>query len=307
MNTGPSEKIVISASRRTDIPAFYMDDFMAQIRRGWFEVVNPYNRKISRVPALPEHVHTIVFWSKDFSRFIDKGYGNVLTGMGYHLFFHFTVNSESRVLEPGVPPLADRLAQMETLCRAFGPRCVTWRFDPICFYTENGSEAVTDTLSDFPAIAAQAARLGICRCTTSFMDHYQKIRKRIRSMPGFSFIDPALTEKVDLILKMERHLKSLGIDLLLCCEKDVLGALPASSGVRRSACISNDLFMEIFGGRLSLKRDTGQRIKHGCGCMTAVDVGSYHLQPCRHNCLFCYANPSLRGDCRSNGKKERNL
>lgn len=294
---GSTEKIVISASRRTDIPAFFMDDFMRQIHRGWFDVVNPYNRRASRVSALPESVHTIVFWSKDFSRFIDKGYGDVLTGMGYHLFFHFTVNSEQRLLEPGIPKLSDRLAQMDALCANFGAGCVNWRFDPICFYTQNPSGGMKNNLNDFPAIAAQAGRLGIGRCTTSFLDLYPKIEKRIRSMPGFSFIDPSPAEKTDLITRMAKHLNNLGIDLFLCCEKDVFEALPASSGVGQSACIANDDLMKMFGGRLSLKKASGQRLKNGCGCMVSVDVGSYHLQPCRHNCLFCYANPSVQGIC----------
>ena len=224
--------------------------------------------------------------------------------MGYHLYFHFTVNSESRLLEPGVPPLSDRLDQMEMLCRDFGPQSVNWRFDPICFYTKTPSGDTAHNLGDFPAIAARAGRLGIPRCTTSFMDHYPKIQKRIRPIPAFSFIDPPLPEKIDRVLKMERHLKEQGIDLLLCCEKDVLAALPYSSGIRRSACIPNDLLMEIFGGRLSRKRDAGQRVQDGCGCMTSVDVGSYHHQPCRHNCLFCYANPVLKSVCQSNVEKE---
>jgi hypothetical protein len=74
----------------------------------------------------------------------------------------------------------------------------------------------------------------------------------------------------------------------------VLNALPSGSNIRKSSCIPNDLFVKIFGGDLSFKRDTGQRSLKGCGCMISVDIGSYHLHPCYHNCLFCYANPSPR-------------
>ena len=80
-------KIVISASRRTDIPAFYMDWFMQQIEQGCFEVINPYNRKATVVTATPDNVHTIVFWSKNFGPFIEGGYGQMLAAMGYNLFF----------------------------------------------------------------------------------------------------------------------------------------------------------------------------------------------------------------------------
>ncbi|MFO7965252.1 MAG: DUF1848 family protein [Desulfobacterales bacterium] len=286
-----AEQTVISASRRTDIPAFYMDDFMAQIRRGWFERVNPYNRKTSRISAMPEHVHTIVFMSKDFSRFLHGSYPDELIGMGYHLYFHFTVNSECRVLEPGVPPLADRLAQLEVLCGTFGAQCVTWRFDPVCFFSENGA-GVSDNMNDFSTIAAKAGQLGIRRCIAGFMNDYPKIQRRTRSMPAFSFVFPSCDEKRDRVLAMKRLLEKHDIDLLLCCEKELLETLPPASGIRPGACISNDLFMELFGGRPSLKRDMGQRVKHGCGCMKSVDVGCYHRHPCRHNCLYCYANPA---------------
>jgi hypothetical protein len=82
--------------------------------------------------------------------------------------------------------------------------------------------------------------------------------------------------------------------LKLCCEKDVLAALPAETSVTQSACIPSELLVEFFGGNLDLKKDTGQRIQEGCGCNVSVDIGSYQLHPCYHNCLFCYANPTSR-------------
>ena len=88
-----SDQIVISASRRTDIPAFYMDWFMEQIKKEVFEVTNPYNRRKSIVPATPDKVHTIVFWSKNFAPFIKGRFGQTLLRMGYNLFFNFTINS----------------------------------------------------------------------------------------------------------------------------------------------------------------------------------------------------------------------
>jgi hypothetical protein len=124
------------------------------------------------------------------------------------------------------------------------------------------------------------------------MDHYTKIKKRVKSMPGFSFIDPILSEKTGILLKLEKELSGKNVDLYACCEKEVLNALPSGSNVRKGSCIPNDLFVKIFGGDLSFKRDTGQRSSKGCGCMISVDIGSYHLHPCYHSCLFCYANPT---------------
>jgi len=286
-----SNQIVISASRRTDIPAFYMDWFMEHITKGVFEVTNPYNRRKFMVPATPDKIHTIVFWSKNFAPFIKGKFGDTLMSMGYNLFFNFTINSTNSILEPRVPSLKQRLDQLKTLCEDLDPRTVNWRFDPICFYKFE-ERAKGDTLHDFSRIADWASQCGITRCITSFMDYYAKIKRRIRSIPKFSFIDPTLREKTEILLKMEKRLSEKKIDLYTCCEEEVLNALPSGSNIKKSSCIPNDLFVEIFGGDLSCKRDAGQRSAKGCGCKISVDIGSYHLNPCYHNCLFCYANPT---------------
>jgi len=288
---GTMEKIILSASRRTDIPAFYMPWFMAGIEQGQFEVVNPYNQKISNVPAGVDQVHTLVFWSKDFGPFMEGGYGEDLIARGYHLFFNFTVNTADRLLEPRVPDLASRLEQLAALCRRFGPRVINWRFDPLCFYN-TAQSGRADNLGDFELIAAVAGSLGVERCVTSFMDDYAKIRKRTAAMPGFGFVAPPLEEKVSTCLMMARKLEAYNIRLQTCCEKEVLALLPAGSGIEKGRCISADLLMELFGGRISQKRDSGQRVAAGCGCHVSRDIGSYAWHPCHHNCLFCYANPS---------------
>ncbi len=289
----PPKQIIISASRRTDIPAFYMDWFMQGIHDGFFDVTNPFNHHVSRVHATPENVHTIVFWSKDFRRFLKHGYGEKLQAMGYHLFFNFTVNSESAWLEPNIPPLKARFTTLCGLCERFGPECINWRFDPLCFFRLPNGEDV-DNLSDFQQISEYMGKLGIRRCITSFMDHYPKIKKRILAIPGFAFHDPPLEKKVAVLKWMEALLEPHGIALFTCCEKDVLAALPSDSGIRASECISGRLLMDLFGGNISLRKDSGQRVKQGCGCNISSDIGSYHRQPCRHNCLFCYANPSSK-------------
>lgn len=285
------KKIVISASRRTDIPAFYMPWFMAQIEKGHFEVVNPFNHKTFNVPATPEKVHTIVFWSKNFGPFIKENYGQRLQNKGYHLFFNFTINSDVPLLEPHVPALTDRLAQLEFLCRHFSPAAINWRFDPICFF-EIRNYGIRNNLQDFGQIADSAADQGIARCITSFMDDYPKIKRRISSIPNFRFVDPPLGEKKEIILSMEAALAAKKIRLYTCCEKELLKALPNDCGVLQSSCIPNDLLDKLYGGNLSLKRDTGQRVSAGCGCKVSADIGSYRQHPCYHNCLFCYANPT---------------
>ena len=111
-------------------------------------------------------------------------------------------------------------------------------------------------------------------------------------MPEFAFIDPPLEAKRDILLDMDKTLTAKHINLYICCEKEVLEILPGGTGIKKSACVPNHLLVELFGGNLSLKKDTGQRINAGCGCMVSADIGSYQQHPCYHNCLFCYANPA---------------
>jgi hypothetical protein len=284
-------KIVISASRRTDIPAFYMDWFMGRIEAGFFELSNPYNGRKTLIPSTPDHVHTIVFWSKDFGRFISGDYGNRLVQMGYHLFFNFTINPESALLEPNIPPLEHRLRQAAMLCKNYGPATVQWRFDPVCFYAI-ADGPIKNNIDDFSLIAHHLSTLGIKRCVTSFLDHYPKIGKRSSHIPGFAFIEPSMDEKIKCLTKMQSVIASNRMQLFTCCEKEVIDSLPHDSGIASSSCIPNRLLGELFGGTLSFKKDYGQRVRKGCGCLESKDIGLYNRQPCFHNCLFCYANPA---------------
>jgi hypothetical protein len=286
-----TDSIVISASRRCDIPAFFMPWFMECVVRGEFEVTNPYSRRVTRIPASAPPVHTIVFWSKNFGPFLEAGCGERLRQMGYHLYFQFTLNSEDPLLEPNLPPLSRRLEQLCRLCERFSPQAVNWRLDPICRYRPKGAD-IRDNLGDAPAIAQAAAAAGIRLCTTSFMDPYAKIAKRTARLPGFTFVPPTRPQRTQILLDLERLLSAQGIRLVTCCENETLAGLPAYSQITAGACIPSDLLMGLYGGRLSLRRDAGQRLAAGCGCRVSVDVGSYDRQRCAHGCLYCYANPA---------------
>lgn len=289
-------KQVLSISRRTDIPAFYMPWFMARVSRGFVEVVNPFNRRTRQVPVSPERVHTMVFWSKNFGPFLKGRCGEKLREMGYHLLFNFTINSSAPSLEPGVPNLDQRLMQLQELCRRFGAASVQWRFDPICHFTEPAGTAASNR-GDFEAIAAAAGACGIETCITSFMDHYRKIARRTGSR--LTFMEPAMDEKMDIVREMELALTQRNIQLALCCEPAVLRQLPAETTIGAGACISGRRIMAVHGGKVSVGRDGGQRTASGCKCTRSVDVGSYELHPCHHNCLYCYANPACdRKSCR---------
>ena len=267
-----------------------MSWFMASLRKGCFEVVNPYNHKKSLIAATPDQVHSIVFWSKNFGPFLQHGYGRALERIGYRLFFNFCINSPHPLLEPNLSPLEDRLQQLAQLSRDHGPETIQWRFDPICFYSTSSGRRRTN-LSHFDAIARTAAQAGISTCITSFLDIYAKVQRRVAKHASIKWVDPPMAEKVNLINKMAADLATMGVDLQLCCEKALLEALPENSPVRGAACIPSHRLVQLYGPGIRLTRDKGQRILQGCNCRVSRDIGSYAWHPCRHNCLYCYANP----------------
>ena len=293
---------IISASRRTDIPAFYMEWFMDRVHKGYFEVTNPYNKVSKKIDASPSRVHTIVFWSKNYEPFLESGAMNELKQMGYNLFFHFSINSETPLLEPEIPSLAKRLAQLEKLCENNDPGAISWRFDPVCYFKTSSGGIVNNNLSDFSIIAKKASEFGIKRCITSFADNYRKIKRRIQRLNNNGvdapqLIDISHAKKRKIIIRMADLLNKNNIELFLCSEKELFYEICAEDrdlyNIKESACISGPLFEELFGGRPLSKRDYGQRTKQGCRCTQSVDIGSYEAHPCYHNCLFCYANPAI--------------
>jgi hypothetical protein len=285
-------KLVLSASRRTDIPAFYLPWFMSGIRNGAFKVINPYTRMAYQVPASPDRVHTIVFWSKNFAHFLDERCGEQLVEMGYHLFFNFTINSPHDHLEPCLPALSQRLDQLEQLVRRFGAAAIQWRFDPVSLFSD-GSGCRMDNLDQFDRIAAHASGLGIKVCITSLVDHYPKVRRRFEKRSDLVLLDPPMSEKIALVARMADSLSAMDMQLQLCCEKELLGHLPSEMAVTAAACIPNQRLIELYGPGISVARDRGQRYAAGCGCGLSKDIGSYSLHPCPHNCLYCYANPAI--------------
>jgi hypothetical protein len=280
-----TERIVISASRRTDIPAFYMAWFLTRLKAGSFQVENPFNGLRRNIGAHPEQVHSLVFWSKDYAPLLERR-GELAS---YRPLFHFTLNSEDRLLEPNVPPLEARLEQMRALTRHWGPDAVVWRFDPVVFYETNGEQR--DNLGQFETIAHAAAGMGVRRLVFSFMDPYPKVERRAKSIPGFQFRHPDMAEMVDVALWMADTARELGMEAKTCCEAELLTHLPPGL-VTPSACMDHEFLTRLYGPGLSGAPDRGQRKSQGCGCNTAADVGSYQRHPCHHGCLYCYASPA---------------
>ena len=268
-------RTVISASRRTDIPAHYYDWLRDALQRGEAEVTQPFNRRVATISLRDEEVHTIVLWSKDFRHVVR----DLDLWLRQRLYFHFTLN-DCDDLEPNVPPLEQRLEQMRILAETFGPERINWRFDPVVYWDEGRR----NNLSGFQALADHAAQVGIRRCTFSFMTIYRKTIKRGWRL-GITFHDPPLEQKRDVATWLARECKERKITLLNCCSEGLEGI----ENLERGHCIDGPLLAQLAGEPCSTERDPGQRSQ--CGCTVSRDIGSYWMV-CPHACFYCYANPA---------------
>ena len=267
---------IISASRRSDIPAFYLPQLIDYIRQGFAEVVNPFSGVISRVDLNPESVHTLVLWSKDYGKFLREEDAF----REYSLYFLFTVN-DMPDLEPWLPPLGERLDQARELAQRYGPERIGWRFDPVAFRAE-GPVSPVETYS---RIGAVMARHGIRRSIFSFLDLYGKVKAR-NTRYNLGLTDPSGEVKREYASRLAVSARERGLSLESCCEE-----LAGIEGISPSACIDGNLLSRLAGKPADTRKDSGQRA--ACRCTRSRDIGSYSRMPCSHGCLYCYANPIL--------------
>jgi len=266
---------IISASRRTDIPAFYGPWLSQRLAEGCVLVRNPQNsRQVSRISLDPADVAAFVFWTKNAQPFLPVL--EYLDRQGYAYGFQYTLNDYPSAIEPGLPPVGQRLDALLHLSGRLGPARLIWRYDPIIFAHDLTSEW---HLERFDRLARSLAGLVRC-CVLSFVDDYRKIQRKMRQA-GLQV--PEQTARQNLVAGMARVARQLGLPLQTCCEEPY-----PDSGVLPAACISREWLTEITGRPLpagEVTKDPGQR--PACRCIQATDIGAYDT--CRHGCVYCYA------------------
>jgi len=276
---------VISASRRTDLVAFFSAWLAEALRAGRARVLAPSGR-VFAADLNPDAVHTVVLWSKDFTNLLRNADGlrSALEPYG-QVYAHFTVTGlGGSALEPGAPPLDMALSQIPPLVSFLrDSRRLSVRFDPVVFWREGAARR--SNLEAFGRVAEAAAAAGTVDLRMSFAQWYGKAARRMRAR-GLEVVDPAESEKIDLASRLAEAAGRLGLRLW-SCSQNVLARAP---GLLASACIDGRLLAGLHprGAAAPTAKDRTQRAE--CGCTVSVDIGSY-AQACPHACLYCYANP----------------
>ena len=274
-------KEIISASRRTDLPQWFLPEVLRWFKQGFVDVPNPFSRKLYRVELVPAAVHSIVWWSKDFSRWLERA----SAFEEYTNTFQFTINTEQGTfLEPGIrTTLDERIAQFLTLVDQYGADAVNWRFDPIVFWDEGRA----NNLVNFDYIVQKLAPSGITSMAFSFATWYGKCVKRTQRR-SFRFHQPSLDQMARTLSLLASTCANSGIAMRACCNPEIeqLGI----ENIARGRCIDGELLSKVAGTLAATQQDTGQR--DACQCTRSRDIGRYDMV-CKHGCLYCYANPQL--------------
>ncbi len=280
-------KKVTSASRRTDLVAFFPDWLATAVREEKAVFQGPSGRTTT-VNLSSENVHTFVLWSKNFRNLIENQHGLLDALRKYdQLYFHFTITGlGGSEIEPQVPAPAYVIRQLEPLLEIAGrPERISLRFDPIVHWEEN--DRVMTNLDFFDNLAGVASRLGVTTIRTSFAQWYGKAKRRA-ARRGFRFVELPIGDKLGAARRLAEIAAERGLRLYACAQN----FLAAVAGVHPSACIDGALLEELHPRREPVSRREDRTQRPECGCTESLDIGSY-TQGCPHSCIYCYANPRL--------------
>lgn len=267
---------IISASRRTDIPAFYADWFINRLKEGYLFVKNPYSGRYSYVSLRPEDLLGIVFWSKNFSPLLSRL--EEVEKVKRNLFFHFTITGMSKEIEINALPYHDAISDLLFLSKRYSPDHIIWRFDPIC---------ITDRISFDEHLesfikCADLLKGNITTCYISFVNPYTKVLRNFARSTNHKLLDPPVEEKRRYSRKLADMAKRYNIRLFACCNDYLL-----SDEIFKAGCIDINYLSGIWGSRISWQEKPSPTRKE-CACTKSIDIGAYDT--CSNGCIYCYAN-----------------
>jgi len=265
--------VIISASRRTDIPAHYSQWFFNRLKAGFVYVRNPMNpHRISEVSLSPDVVDAIVFWTKNPSPMLSRL--DELSHIPY--YFQFTLTPYGTDIEKYLPSKEEILIpSFQRLSSMIGKERVIWRYDPILLndkysmaYHIKCFRILCDKLADYTE-----------KCTISFLDLYRNMQSRIAPL---EILSPSPDQAEELAATFSSIAKDHDLFIDTCAEAMDL----TRYGIGYASCIDRQRLERIGNFKLTISRDPNQR--SACGCVSSIDIGGYNS--CPNGCIYCYAN-----------------
>lgn len=269
---------LISASRRTDIPAFYSEWFVNRIREGDAYWVNPFSHTRHRVSLRPEDVMAIVFWSKNYAPLLP--HLDELDARGYRMVFHFTINGLPRVFEPNVPEAVEMIECARILSGRYGPDAVLWRYDPVLISDATSPDYHTRRFAELCSAMQGLTR----RCYFSFTAFHGKVMRGaadLQRRTGIVVHDLSPTDRVRLVTDLTEIASASEVAMFSCCGDRLVG-----DRIHKAHCMDAELLYRLYPDRIG--RLTDLPLRPECGCCECTDIGAYDT--CPHGCVYCYAN-----------------
>lgn len=267
--------MILSVSRRTDIPNYYSEWFFNRVKEGYLYVRNPINaHQISKIVLSPNIVDCIVFWTKNPENMLPR----LDELKKYNYYFQFTLTGYGRDIEPGIPNKRKHLISVfHDLSKHIGRERVIWRYDPILI---NETYTIAYHLKAFKAIAEKLNGY-TDKVVISFVDLYAKTKRNTEKL---NIICPSKGDMCKIAVEMAQIAATNHMTIESCAEHMDL----QECGVKHGTCIDKDLIQNIIGYEIVGNKDKNQREE--CGCFESVEVGTYNT--CKNGCRYCYANYS---------------
>lgn len=283
--------MIVSASRRTDVPALHAGWLLERVASGYADVRHPFApsrvRRVALVPAPEGPLEALVLWTRDP--------GPLLPAVphweerGLRTLWQVTVTGYPRALEPGGPEPEGAIAAVRRLAALVGPERVAWRYDPIFPCPALGMDRGWHA-ENFRRLAARLEG-SVGRCIVSLYDDYAKARRRLEAAGTASDTEAA---PGPLLSDLAAECGGRGLPIQSCCEEALAMGIPAGG------CIDGDLLDRLWNLEVGTRRDPGQR--PGCRCAPSVDIGAYDT--CTHGCLYCYATRRARSAFPTDGARQ---
>jgi hypothetical protein len=274
--SGERSNMIISASYKTDIPAFYSEWFSNRLAAGYCKVINPMNQAVGTVSLRKDDVSGYVFWTRNIRPCFENL--EVLRKQDIPFYVQFTATAYPRLLEPRVIAVADAIAQMRELSSRFGSSSVVWRYDPILLSNLSTFEF---HIENFQYMASALSGV-VDEVVTSFVHGYAKTYTNLRRAgegDSLEWYDPDLPERHMMIARLVEISFENNMRLSICSQ---LASLV--EGAFEARCIDSERLSRL-AQRPIVSREKGNRPE--CRCAASRDIGAYDT--CPHGCAYCYA------------------
>ncbi|MCL2244285.1 MAG: DUF1848 domain-containing protein [Treponema sp.] len=282
--------MIVSVSRRCDIPRFQFEWFMEKINMGFVDVANPFNAaQIKRVPLVParegmryeEGVDAFVFWTRDPGRILANA--DELSERGFPFYVMVSLTGYPDALEPNQPLVPQVIESIKELAQKIGSERVIWRYDPVIL------TSITDEKFHYWNFKGLAQNLSgsVKRVIISIFDEYKGAMKRLSALEKEGKIVMRNNDVNDdnflgILLNLYECTIDAGMEIQSCAEKIDYQSIGIK--IKQGACIDAELIEKICGIKIDGK-DKNQR-QH-CLCCKSVDIGAYNT--CASHCVYCYA------------------